>query len=88
MVMPATKERSVYVFKMMERLGIETSGGVVPRLSLLHATASRRCESCPSTPLCCDWLNYAPASVNFAPAFCGNSDILSELQYKNMTTYS
>jgi hypothetical protein len=88
MVMPATKDRSVYVFKMMERLGIEPSGGVVPRLSLLYATASRRCESCPSTRICCDWLDQAPASVSFAPPFCGNSDILSELQYRNMTTYS
>jgi hypothetical protein len=88
MVIPTTKNRSAYVFKMMERLGIETSGGVMPRLSLLYATASRRCESCPSTQICCDWIDHAPASVSFVPPFCGNSDILSELQYRNMTTYS
>jgi Family of unknown function (DUF6455) len=88
MVMPATKDRSVYVFKMMERLGIEPSGGVLPRSSLLYATASHRCESCSSTRFCRDWLDHAPASVSFAPPFCANSDILSELQYRNMTTYS
>jgi hypothetical protein len=30
MVLPATKDRPVYVFKMMERMGIEAGGGVVP----------------------------------------------------------
>ena len=88
MVSPETKHRSAYVFKMMERLGIEPSGGVVPHVSLLYATASHRCESCHSTQVCRDWLDSAPASVSFAPPFCGNSDILSELQFRNMTTYS
>jgi hypothetical protein len=88
MVMPAAKDRSVCVFKMMERLNIEPGGGVDPRVSLLYAAASRRCESCPSTRVCGEWLDHAPASVSFAPPFCANSDILSELQYRNMATYS
>jgi Family of unknown function (DUF6455) len=88
MALPATEYRPAYVFKIMERLGIESSGGVVPRFSLLYLTASHRCESCPSTRICRDWLDHAPASVSFAPPFCGNSDILSEVQYRNMTTYS
>jgi hypothetical protein len=88
MVLPATKGRPVYVFKMMERMGIEPGGGVVPRLSLLYATASDRCESCHSKRVCRDWLDCAPASVSFAPPFCANSDILCELQFRNMTTYS
>lgn len=87
MRLPATEHRPIYIFKMMERLGIEPSGGVVPRLSLLYATASRRCESCPSTRICREWLDSAPASVSFAPAFCGSSDILSELQLRNISTY-
>jgi hypothetical protein len=44
--MTATERRPVYVSKMMERLGLDPSGGVVPQLSLLYATASHQCESC------------------------------------------
>ena len=88
MRLPGTEHRPIYVFKMMERLGIEPSGGVVPQLSLLYATASRRCESCQSTQICRDWLDRAPDSVSFAPPFCASSDILCELQFRNMTTYS
>jgi hypothetical protein len=30
---------------------------------------------------CRDWLDYAPAMLNFAPEFCMNADILFDLQY-------
>jgi Family of unknown function (DUF6455) len=73
--------------RMMERLGIDPSGGVVPRLSLLYATASHRCESCPSKRGCGDWLDWAPESVSFAPPFCRNGDILAELQFRNLNTH-
>jgi hypothetical protein len=83
-----TKHQPINVFKMMQRLGIEPSESALPRLSLLHATASHRCESCPSKRACRKWLDDAPESVSFAPAFCRNSDVLEELQFINVNTYS
>jgi hypothetical protein len=83
-----TSHRPIYVFKMMERLGIEPSESALPRLSLLHATASHRCESCPSKGACRKWLDCAPASVSFAPAFCRNNDVLAELRFINLNTYA
>lgn len=41
---------------------------------------ARRCEACRSKKACRDWLDYAPAMVNFAPCFCMNAYILFELQ--------
>jgi hypothetical protein len=70
-------EYSMHIYEMMARLGIEPGAGVLPQLSLRYATALRRCENC----RCQDWLDYAPAMVNFAPDFCMNADILFELQY-------
>jgi len=74
-------EYSMHIYEMMARLGIEPGAGVLPQLSLRYATALHRCEHCRSKKACQDWLNYAPAMVNFAPDFCGNADILFELQY-------
>jgi hypothetical protein len=80
MTAPAT-EYSTHIYEMMARLGIEPGAGVLPQLSLRYATALRRCENCRSKKACQDWLDYAPAMVNFAPDFCMNADILFELQY-------
>ena len=77
---PALGREPIYICEMMERLGIEPAGGVVPRLSLTYATALRRCEACPSTQACRDWLDAVPASVVFAPLFCPNADIFFALQ--------
>ena len=74
-------EYSMPIYEMMARLGIEPGAGVLPPLSLRYATAVRRCESCQSKTACQNWLDYAPAMVNFAPDFCTNADILFELQY-------
>jgi hypothetical protein len=74
-------EYSMHIYEMMARLGIEPGAGVLPQLSLRYATALHRCEHCRSKKACQDWLDYAPAMVNFAPDFCGNADILFELQY-------
>jgi hypothetical protein len=71
----------VHIYEMMARLGIEPDAGVLPRLSLRYATTLQRCEACRSKNACQDWLDYAPAMVNFAPCFCPNADILFELQY-------
>ena len=40
----ALEHRTTHASKVMERLGIEPGGGVLPRLSLLYTTALRRCE--------------------------------------------
>jgi hypothetical protein len=77
---PARERRPIYLCEMLERLGIEPGGGVVPHLSLSYATAFHRCEACTSKQACCDWLDSMPASVAFAPRFCPNADIFFELQ--------
>jgi hypothetical protein len=69
------REYSTHIYEMMARLGIEPGAGVLPQSSL------RRCEDCRSKKACRDWLDYAPAMVNFAPDFCINADILFDLQY-------
>jgi hypothetical protein len=61
--------------------GIEPGAGVLPQSSLRYATAVRRCENCRSRKACQDWLDHAPAMVNFAPDFYMNTDILFDLQY-------
>ena len=83
-VSTASDHRSICVSEMMERLGIDPSGGVVRRLSLLYATALHRCKSCPSTRACRDWLDSTPSSVSFAPPFCPIGDILFELQFRQL----
>jgi hypothetical protein len=72
----------------LERRGIEPSEDVLPRLSLLHATASHCCESCPSKRACRKSLDDAPESVSFAPSFCRSSDVLAELQFINLNACS
>ena len=81
MAAPSARERRpIYMCEMMECLGIEPGGGVVPSLSLSYATALHRCEACPSKQACRDWLDRMPASAVFAPRFCPNADIFFELQ--------
>ena len=81
MAAPATPERlPIYICEMMERLGIELGGGVVPRLSLTYATALHRCEACPAKQACRDWLDNLLALVPLPPPFCPNADIFFELQ--------
>jgi hypothetical protein len=72
---------SMEIYEMMARLGIEPGAGALPQLSLRYATALSRCEDCQCKQACRDWLDYAPAMVNFAPDFCRNADILFDLQY-------
>ncbi len=81
MAAPAIREHlPIYICEMMERLGIERGGGVVPRLSLSYATALHRCDACPAKEACRDWLDSLPASVPLPPRFCPNADIFFELQ--------
>ena len=74
-------QHPVHIHEMMARLGIGPETAVLPGLSLRYATAVRRCKLCRSKTACRDWLDYAPALVNFAPGFCVNAEILFELQY-------
>jgi hypothetical protein len=76
----ARDHQPIYICEMMERLGIEPAGGVVPRLGLIYSTAFHRCEACPSKQACRDWLDSMAGPVEFAPRFCPNDDVLFELQ--------
>jgi hypothetical protein len=76
----AHEYQSTYLGEMMQRLGVEPAGGVVPRWSLSYATALHRCQACPSREACHAWLDSMPMSVSFAPRFCPNADILFEMQ--------
>jgi hypothetical protein len=69
---------------MMERLGIEVGGGILPRHSLTYAAARHRCEQCQTPDACREWLKTAPEALNFAPKFCPNGDILFELQFRSV----
>jgi Family of unknown function (DUF6455) len=76
----ADRRKPTLLGKMMQRLGVEPAGGVVPRWSLSYVTALHRCQDCPSKEACQEWLDSMPMSVSFAPRFCPNADILFELQ--------
>lgn len=81
MAVPSATERHLtYLDDMMDWLGVEPAGGVVPRWSLCYATALHRCQACPTKAACQEWLDSMPMSVSFAPRFCPNADILFELQ--------
>jgi Family of unknown function (DUF6455) len=79
MTAPATRERPP-IYEMLDRLGVERGGGVVPRLSLSYATAFRRCESCLYKQACRAWLDGSRGPALFAPDYCPNADIFFELQ--------
>ncbi|MGA8999227.1 MAG: DUF6455 family protein [Pseudolabrys sp.] len=76
----AHEHKLIYMFEMMERVGIDPGVRVVPRLSLSYLTAFHRCHSCPSKLTCRAWLNNTHTPVTFAPRFCPNADIFFELQ--------
>jgi hypothetical protein len=82
------EHRTVHVFEMMKRLGIEPSSSVTPRLSLTYATAIHRCEVCPKHETCRYWLDHAPAVIGSAPRFCPDADVLFELQFGQVRPYS
>lgn len=80
----ATHEHSVFLDEMMAKLGIglgtELGAEALPRVTLRYPTAFHRCEACPSKSACRQWLDRASGAASFAPRFCGNADILFELQ--------
>jgi Family of unknown function (DUF6455) len=79
--------RDANVYKMMEELGIEAGGGVVPRFGLTYASAIRRCQTCRSVQVCSQWLG-AHTSTSLAPGFCPNADIFFELTFDGQTSRS
>jgi len=80
MTAPATSERHVtQICEMMQRLGIEPGGGVIPHLALSYATAFRRCKVCGTREACRSWLDRPSASNGLAPRFCPNADVFFEL---------
>ncbi len=76
--------REANVYKMMEHLGIEVSGGVIPRFGLMYASAVRACRKCESVQACTKWLRTA-SSMPMAPDFCPNADIFFELAFEGQT---
>ena len=78
--MPERERQQLFIRQMMEHLGIEPGGAVVPRWSLAYTTAFHRCEGCTDKEACREWLERMPAQVSFAPRFCPNADIFFELQ--------
>jgi len=66
--------------EMMERLGVEPAGGVLPEYALRYAAAEHSCAACASKPACAKWL-AAHEVAAFAPDFCPNGDTFFELQY-------
>jgi len=81
MAAPATAERHItHICEMMQRLGIEPGGGVIPHLALSYATAFRRCKMCGTREACRKWLDCTSASNGLAPRFCPNADIFFELR--------
>ena len=77
----AYQHQPTHIHEMMQRLGIDPAGGVLPHFSLSYITALHRCEACPAKGACRHWLDSTPMSVGFAPRFCPNADIFFELQF-------
>lgn len=76
--------RVTNVYKMMEHLGIELGGGVIPRFGLMYVSAVRTCQNCESVQFCTKWLGTA-SSISVAPDFCPNADIFFELAFEGQT---
>lgn len=75
-----SERQPTHLAEMMQRLGIDPSGGVLPQFSLSYATALRRCMVCSAKQACRAWLDAMPKSMVAAPRFCPNADILFELR--------
>ncbi len=73
--------RPTNVYEMMEHLGLESAGGVLPRLGLFYASAVRTCHQCERSDACHEWLKVASTSLHVPPKFCPNADLLSELVF-------
>jgi hypothetical protein len=73
-------DQVLLIGEMMNRLGIEPAGGVLPQYALRYAAAERQCEACGSKSACRKWL-HAHEVARLAPPFCPNGDTFFELQF-------
>src|SRR3974390_448590 len=72
-------QRSIYVYEMMRRFGIDPAEGVVPRLGA-YMTAVRRCQASRAKDDCRRGLDSMLPPGSIIPNFCPNDDILLELR--------
>jgi hypothetical protein len=74
------RQDSSLIFQMMQRLGIDPAGGVLPQSGLRYIAAHRNCDGCDSKPACRKWLDAHEVAA-FAPPFCPNGDTFFALHY-------
>ena len=70
-----------YLFEMMQGLGIDPARHSIAQSELTFLTALHQCQGCQSKEQCRAFLDRAPMSFAFAPAFCPNKDLLFEMQF-------
>ncbi len=80
--------RPTKVYKMMQRLGLETAGSVLPQLGLIYASAVRTCHQCEQSDACREWFKVAPTTLQLAPTFCPNRDLLCQLAFDQPSAWS
>ena len=79
--MTASRTRAPYLFEMMQRLGVDPGRRSIAQSELTFLTALHQCQGCQSKQECRHFLESAPMSFAFAPAFCPNKDLLFEMQF-------
>ena len=65
--------------QMLDCLGVDLGGSVVPRLGSVLISAFYACQSCDAAESCRDWLAHLSADHATPPDFCINQDILAEV---------
>lgn len=67
--------------EMMEHLGLDPIVALQCEAAVL-GSAICRCRTCESDTVCRDWLAQAAPPIGAPPAFCPNSELLTELRGK------
>ena len=78
----------INVFEMMERLGIEGGGGVLPGLGLAYASALRTCHQCERGEACHEWLKVMSTMLRSPPKFCPNADLFCQLTFEQPSAWA
>jgi hypothetical protein len=79
--MTGKSTRALYLFELMQRIGVDPSRRSIAQSELTFLTALNQCRNCKSNEQCRAWLDQAPMSFAFAPGFCPNKDLLFEMQF-------
>ena len=79
--MTRERRRTPVLFEMMQRLGVDPARRSIAQSELTFLTALHQCQGCRSKEQCRHFLDSAPMSFAFAPAFCPNKDLLFEMQF-------